>query len=447
MDVPDPRLGALPLGTVFAVLVVMAAGCGSGGHAASVPDAAVDAGMEAAVEAPGDACSADGPGGGGQCPINVCGEVRSVASLSLGQVASTGADALCTPPYACVPAGPSPAGNTVDLRCVSPRAGAAAFGEACVTDGAGARCRDDSLCIEAPTAPGAPFCTTLCRADTDCPANAYCLEYPSATPDGSHANLGMCTPATKIGATPCAREADCQANEGCVPYGARADLFVCKAASGTKSLGTACASSAECRSGECLDHDGHFAGTQNRAFCAGVCGKNSDCGPDQRCVRLVLSNNGTPDDPTDDVVSGYCRTLYVALASQGCAADADCVARADGSDTCQKTYGACYKSSAPTGAPCAGDGACDLGATCVTGPRFPGGYCQTTGCAPGAASGVDACPGPTAVCSQRASDQPIRACYEGCAQASDCSRFGAGYDCELPEPGAATMICIGAGRN
>src|SRR5262249_46539239 len=148
MDVPNPRLRALPLGVAFAVGLAMAAGCGSGGHAASVPDAGVDAGMEAVAEAPVDACSADGPGGGGTCPLNVCGEVRSVASLSLGQVASTGADALCTPPYACVPAGPTAAGDAVQLRCVQPRAGAAAFGEACVSDGTGAHCRDDSLCIE-----------------------------------------------------------------------------------------------------------------------------------------------------------------------------------------------------------------------------------------------------------------------------------------------------------
>jgi hypothetical protein len=432
------------------VALVTNLGCGSSDAGSRAGDGGPDEDATGPSEklAPADACSSDGVGGGGLCPLNFCGQVQSVASLALGQTASTGADALCTPPYACVPDGPTAGGDALQLRCVAPREAAAAFGEACVKDASpdassgGARCRADALCIEATAAPGMPFCTTLCRSDADCPAAALCLEYRSDTlPDGSYANVGMCTPAAKLGLTACAREADCPAGQGCVPYGARTGFYVCKAG-GAKSLGDACTAAADCRSGDCLDHDGHFAGTQNRAFCAGVCGKNSDCGANQRCARTVLSNNGTPDDPRDDLVVGYCRTLVVALASKACHADGDCAARADGSDTCDATTGACYRKGAAPGAPCAADSACDLGAQCVTGVRFPGGYCEAQGCAAGATTGVDACPGTASVCGQRASDEPIRVCYEGCAQPGDCSRFTAGYTCEPAQAGEAS-ICIG----
>src|SRR5437870_2739274 len=42
-------------------------------------------------------CPPDAAGGGGFCPINFCGQVKSVATLAAGEMASAGADALCTP--------------------------------------------------------------------------------------------------------------------------------------------------------------------------------------------------------------------------------------------------------------------------------------------------------------------------------------------------------------
>jgi hypothetical protein len=453
-----PNLGGWS-GLAVAVLAVswglVAGGCHSntpGGHPfdGGSPDLVPDL-VERAAPTPDADCPADAMGGGGFCPINFCGQVKSVAALAVGEVADTGADALCTPGYACVPDAPTADGTALRLRCVAPATGAAAFGADCVTSGtAGAHCAADTLCIQAASAPGTPFCSALCRSDGDCPAHAACLEYPSATlPNGSHANLGMCTPAAKLapgGVTVCAREADCPAPQGCVLYGPRTNLTVCKDTGGVKSLGTACAGPGECRSGTCLDHDGHFSGGQNRAACAGICGKNSDCGADQRCVRLVLSNNDTPSDPRDDVVSGFCQTLFAPLASSGCHADADCVARADGSTTCDVRYGQCYKAGAAIGAACAVDAACDLGAVCTTGPRYPGGYCQSPGCDAAATTGVDACPGARSVCAQRGTDAPVSFCYEGCAQTGDCSRFSsAGYICDAAQGGV--LVCVGGGGN
>lgn len=453
MDVPNLRGKGVP--TVAALALCLGAPAAAGCHSAVAlhPDGgSADAAAESAQKlSPRDAsCSPDAMGGG-VCPINFCGQVKSVASLAPGELPEAGADALCTPGYVCVPDGATADGAALQLRCVTPRSGAAAFGDACALAGdggaSGPGCADDRLCVEVSTAPGAPFCTALCRADADCAAGAICLEHRSATlPDGSYATFGVCTPPAKLGETPCADEAECPTGQGCVSYGDRTSLFVCRPSSGTKAVGEACSAPGQCRSGQCLDRDGHVGSGQNRAFCVGPCAKNSDCGASQRCVRLVPSNNGTPSDPRDDVVIGFCRTLYTATAAQGCQADADCAA------SCDTTTGLCYTPGAEIGAACADGGDCDLGATCVTGARLPGGYCQVSGCAPGATSGPDACPGAESVCSQRGLDAPVFACYEGCAKTDDCSRSSVaagGYVCDVPVTGGtagqAPVICLGGG--
>src|SRR5262249_2821937 len=149
-----------------------AAGCGGSSPGGRPADGGADLQPETSVKLPApDACSPDAMGGGGSCPLNFCGQVKAAELLGPGEVATTGADVLCTPPYVCVPDVPVAGGTALQLRCVMPQAGAAAFGAACATGGAaGARCADDELCIETSTAPGAPFCTALCRTDADCPA-------------------------------------------------------------------------------------------------------------------------------------------------------------------------------------------------------------------------------------------------------------------------------------
>jgi hypothetical protein len=431
------RVGLLLL--LVASTLGAAAGCHGSAAGGRPTDAAVDVGVEVMPKLPPpDAnCSTDGPGGNG-CPINLCGAPKSVAALAMGETAQLGADAICTPGYVCVPDGATAKGDALQLRCVQPIASAAAFGAAC-TKGAGtaSRCGNDALCIEATA--GMPFCSSLCRADADCPANAYCLEYPSATlPNGSHVNLGYCTPKAQIKGTACVRESDCPADQGCIGAGARTHLMICQTTGGTKSTGDKCTKSTECRSGQCYDRE--FHADANRSFCSAVCGKSSDCGADQRCARIVLNNNGTPADPRDDLVVGICQSLFVPVAASGCQTNADCTK--NGADTCSKTYGLCYKAGAPSGAACTDDVGCELGAVCTIGPRFPGGYCQTFGCAPGAAAGSpDSCPGANATCVQRGSDEPINACYEGCAQSADCSRVKQMYVCEAPstlEPDGGT---------
>jgi hypothetical protein len=409
-----------------------AAGCSNGVAGGRPSDGGTDLPVEQMPHLPPpDAnCPADAAGGG-LCPINFCGAPKTVAALGPGEVAQLGADAICTPGYVCVPDGATSAGDALQLRCVAPLAPAVDFGAAC-TKGAGtaSRCRNDALCIEAAAAPGMPFCSALCRSDGDCPLDSYCLEYKSDTlPMGSYVNLGYCTPKAKITGTACEREADCPADQGCVAYGARTSLMTCQKVGGTKSMGDPCTKGSQCRSGQCFDRD--FHADSNRSFCSGPCGKSSDCGADQRCARVVLSTNGTPADPRDDVVAGLCQSLFVSVAANGCQKNEDCTT--DGADTCSMKYGLCYKAGVASGAPCTGDPSCELGAVCTLGPRFPGGYCQTFGCAPNAAVGsVDRCPGANATCVQRGSDDPLNACYEGCTRTADCSRAAQSFMCESP---------------
>jgi hypothetical protein len=417
----------------FALLVGASAGCHNGAANGRSSDASAETGPEVGQKLPPpDAnCPADAAGGRG-CPVNFCGAPKAVSALGAGELAQLGADANCTPGDVCVPDAPTASGDALQLRCVAPFAPAKEFGVPCAKGpSAPNRCRNDALCIEAPAAPGQPFCSLLCRVDGDCPTDAYCLEYKTPLPKGSYVNLGFCTPKSKTGVAVCAREADCPADQGCVSAGARTNLLTCQKVGGAKSLGEMCTDPAQCRSGQCYDRA--FHASVNRAFCSGACSKSSDCAADQRCARVALDVNRTPAEPRDDLVFGLCQTLFVPVAADGCHADADCTT--NGADTCSTKYGLCYKAGAASGAPCAADEGCALGAVCSQGGRFTDGYCQTLGCAPGAAAGgVDSCPGANATCAQRGSEAPLYACYEGCRQSGDCSRFKDNYLCEVSTP-------------
>ncbi len=151
-------------------------------------------------------------------------------------------------------------------------------------------------------------------------------------------------------------------------------------------------------------------------------------------------------------MAGLCQTLYTPVASTGCGLDMDCAMLANGSDTCDATHGLCYNKSAVPGSACTADTGCMLGGVCSTGTRFPGGYCQTFGCAPspnGGTASVDLCAGAGSVCVQRgAPDAPLHACYDGCALGADasaqmCIRASMGYTCASPSPGETANICLG----
>jgi hypothetical protein len=446
---PSPRFAFLSVSLVvpaglMAMAVFGAAGCrdSASGAGGGLDGGTRDLGAGSDRGIVGDAdCSADGPGGG-VCPINFCGYITAATAPSAGALAQGGADSVCNQGRICLATVVVASGTALQLSCLPPRAGGLAYGAACSPDPSGTlRCLDDSLCISSPDAPGAPFCTTLCRNDADCSADSACLEYAQALPNQAHALIGECTPKTKIAGMLCATERDCPAGQGCLRVGARTAVRVCKAG-GTKSMGEACTAAGDCRSGECYDREFRNGTANLRAFCSGGCTQNSDCGADQRCVAKVVGNNDTPDDPQDDVVVGYCRSLFASPISVACANSAACVGQGNGADTCHPTYGICYNAAAVVGGPCGSDDACGVGGACAMGPVFAGGGCVLDGCAPTGAAGADLCPGAQSVCSQRASDQPIHRCYEGCTTAGSCSRVAQNYFCAAAQTGQPVSICL-----
>ena len=348
----------------------------------------MDGGVDRKADVPRmDAIRHPDAAGGGECPLNFCGQVK--VGLPSNQFPQSGADTLCgtrtctSGPMSTATASSSTASTRPRARSRSarllPRSGAS---EA-------VRCRPELhhgrrfserpvLLGDVPQRRGLPERRTLHRA-------------PGAGAEGRpHPDHRDVRSAVEDRRHPLRARGDVSRGPG-LPGLRCAPSLICKTG-GAKSAGAACTANAECRSGECYDRDFHVSGGQNRAFCSAVCQVNSDCGPDQGCVRLVYGNNGTIDNPLDDLVVGYCRTLFVPLTATACETDAGCVGLQNGSDTCDVAHGLCYRKAAVPGSACTRDTDSPLDGTCSMGPRFEGGYCQTFGCDPIATSGVDACP-------------------------------------------------------
>ena len=391
------------------------------------------------------------PTGPGICLGRFCGQVHGEVGGMFGKAAQQGADVLCVAGEACVPTiAVGATGDAQYLSCVPPRTGALPFGAACSKDPAQAlRCADDSLCVERS---GTRFCSALCRVDADCPAGAVCVDdYPTPPlPYGTAARLAMCTPRALIPGVACQTERNCAATEECVPLSGRSIQMVCRPAVGTKSVGQTCAAPSECRSGECVDRDLHIPTGANRTTCAAACARNSDCGTGQICQRLVRNNNGTLDDPRDDIIVGICTTLDAPALAGGCATNDNCTGQTSidetGGDTCDPVHRTCYTRAAHIGDPCQHRASCPLGAYCrLNDPRYPGGACLSLGCDPAATAGVDACP-EGAVCAERDPDRPLKGCYPACVLGAPCARVAERYVCE-PASSASTAatICIWQG--
>lgn len=394
---------------------------------------------------------ADGSAGVGVCQGRACGQVHGAAGAIVGQVNQQGADANCVTGEVCTPTeAVGAAGDTQLLSCVPPLPGALPFGAPCSTDRAQARrCADDGLCVTGDG--GAPFCSQLCRTDRDCAAGSVCLDgYPSRPlPNGSMARLSMCTPRSRLLAPLCLGERDCPTGTTCAPAGAHSAVLTCQAATGTKNVGDACSAPGECRSGECADRDANPPSALNRTSCGGYCGKNSDCAAGQICLRRITSNNGTIDDPRDDVAVGFCTPLDAPARTGGCVTNDNCTGQTSvdetGGDTCDTLHATCYTRDARIGDACAYRADCPLGAYCHLGdPNFERGVCLSQGCDPASTAGRDAC-GPGAVCVERSIDAPLFGCYEACAADGACRRAAEGYACQPAVTGQAIRICVTPG--
>jgi hypothetical protein len=391
----------------------------------------------------------------GICLGLVCGDVHGDAGLALGQVTEQGADKRCPTGELCLPSvATGAAGDTLHLACQPPGPGPVAYAMTCTTDpGSTTRCADDALCV---TRGANRFCSSLCRVDADCPAgtDSVCLDdfAQVALPYGSAARLGMCTPRGLLPGRACTGERDCAGGvqQACKPAGARTQLRLCQDAAGSRTVGQECDRPSDCVSGACYDRDLQDPTGGNRTLCGGYCLKNSDCGAQQICQRVVGNNNATVDDPTDDVVRGTCTPLRGVARQGACRTDADCGLQTAvdeiGGDACDVALGTCFRRDARVGSSCARRAECPLGAYCRIGdPRFEGGACLLSGCDPAATSGADACPAGS-ICEQRDPDVPLWACYEACPAAGGaCARAAEGYICLAARPGEPPAICASEG--
>ena len=175
------------------LLPVALAGCRSdmAGIKPGTDDGGVD--QTGKLPKPDANCPADAAGGG-QCPINFCGQAK--VGLPANQYPQSGADSLCGV-RSCKVGPELSTGDGFQLVCFDPNQSALAFGADCSPDPAlGMRCADETLCIAAPGSSGGPFCSRMCRNDADCPSGARCLEVPTpvALADGRRPVIGMCTP-------------------------------------------------------------------------------------------------------------------------------------------------------------------------------------------------------------------------------------------------------------
>jgi hypothetical protein len=393
----------------------------------------------------GGAVSAMPPSG--ICLGRFCGEVRSQADLLPGQVTRQGADKLCPTGEICAPTlARGATGDILYLSCVPPLPGARAFGQPCSPDpAAGMRCADDALCVERG---GTRFCGMLCRADADCPSGSFCIDdYRSAPlPNGTTALLGLCTPEALVPGKVCTSERDCAGGmqQACKPAGGRTNRMLCQNAVGPKTVGMACAAGTECVSGECFDRDLNPPSGANRTSCTAYCRKNSDCGQEQICYRLVWNSTTTPEDPGDDTVHGYCRPLATPP-RQGCTMDSDCATRTAvdeiGGDACDVALGTCYTRGARIGSACMYRADCPIGAYCqLRDPRFESGACLSYGCDPASTNAADACPAGS-VCKRRGTDTPLYSCYESCPADLVCPRLAEGYVCQAIIAGDMPDVC------
>ena len=384
----------------------------------------------------------------GLCLGYPCGHVYAKAPP--GEVSQLGADVICPPGEVCgLAEAVGASGDAWLFTCRPPLPQALAPGAACSTDvAASQRCASDLAC--GTTSAGAR-CGVLCRSDRDCASGSICVEDVTAPtlPSGGQPTLAMCRPRSTYPGQTCSREADCPAGQGCRLVSARSTVTICQPSAGTAAVGVACQADAECRSGACIDRALLGPNGANVTFCSSFCTKNSDCGAKQICFQSVHSNNGTPQDPTDDVVVGQCVPMAAAPKKGGCQVDNDCLLQLQdderGGDTCDLTLHTCFKKDAKIGDACRYRAQCPLGGSCIVNDaHFRNGMCVSYGCSAGSAAVADQC-SPGSTCATRLVDAPVSACFPACLTIDDCPRKAEGYICDTPEGNSVKICEIGVG--
>jgi hypothetical protein len=383
-----------------------------------------------------------------------------------------------------VPPTPDPAGmpcassldctDSAEPICVTPDAQYAGNGAIGTCSQAPAQgfcsevCRDDDDCLGLPGAPFGtnppPICLETQFGVIANGANArvpYCFDHLQAFGQNqpischSESTCGMnqphisCVPVSDrseqafcssglpgdVAGPPCdTGNATCGTGNSSVCLRGSDNQLHCTDVSQTLFEGAPCTMATSCASGNCWDR--RVRSVSNSAMtarCSAVCKQSvtgrsigSDCVAGMNCVPLLLHDNGTIGDSSDDTVMGFCITQTPETTAEQCTADINCTTAGHG-DKCDMATKACYLSSARIGDACTNDADCGDGDTCLHAPAFPrftGGYCVRYGCDP-STSRIDngGCPA-EAICVPQGGGTGT--CERSCSQPTDCR---SGYTC------------------
>ncbi len=392
--------------------------------------------------------------GGGVCPINFCGQAKRLG-LPSSEFPQSGADSAVRSPDLRGRLRAVDAATGSSWSCVDPLATGLAFGVACSPDpGQGMRCADDSLCITAPDFPQSPFCSDDVpqrRRLPDRGALPGASDRPRCRTARARRSGCACPKPRSPARSACARR-PAPPDQGCVLYGGAPSLRVCRATAARSRWDRRAPGQASAAAASATTATGTSLTAANRAYCSGACTVNSDCGPDQRCVRLVVGNNGTPGRSAGRPGVGLLPHAVRAAAGDWLRHRRRLRRRARTARTAATSCTAsAIKKAAVPGSACTARCECPLGGVCSMGPRFAGGYCQTFGCDPAATSGANACPGSRTAPARSAAVPTSRSPAATRAASRDagsaCSRASAGYACESATAGVPPAHLPGGQRD
>ena len=307
-------------------------------------------------------------------------------------------------------------GSGACVECVEDGHCVVGTGRTC--DRATQTCTPGEPCLSDPdcTSLSTPRCDTraglcvVCMASADCAgAGSTCeLESRSCRPAQRCVEAADCDDPTLSICSPEGLCVECLAAADCAAAGARCEGGVCSALAPREGLpGAPCRSWADCAASSTLPADQYrylclqpgdavLPWQWYQGYCLGVCEDATQCPEGSVCLGggcfdRCEGNGDCRAGYTCQELDGADGTLALvcapacdpALAAQiSCVADYQC-----GTGRCDLEAGTCACS--PIGGPCAGQGFCGAGASCVpetdglgreTG--FPGGYCLELGCDP-----------------------------------------------------------------
>src|SRR5262249_32642942 len=136
----------------------------------------------------------------------------------------------------------------------------------------------------------------------------------------------------------CTSNAQCSSTSLCLRAAADQQLH-CTDVSQALFEGAPCMSGGDCASGNCWGRRARAVSNNNSvARCSAVCRQSvmgrSDCVAGMTCVPILLQDNGTPGDASDDTVMGFCLTQTPDTTAEQCTSDTQCTGSIGHGDKC-----------------------------------------------------------------------------------------------------------------